>query len=831
MAELKISTDEVVGIKKEIEEGSLELIFNALQSDIYSFPIKSFVRETISNGLDSIIERGVFRAIESGEPISKYFKQRQDGALLKDSEYDKNYYRDSNLSIDEKVYVEYKEGSPRDKIIIKDNGVGLGNTRLRGFFKLGFSSKRNFFTARGLFGLGSKSALATGVEYFLMTTVYNGFKTSFMIYNRDYENITPETPGGKIDVWSVVMANDQVIDKNIYWAPTNELNSVTIEVEVKKHNKKTFISAVKDQFQYFNGAINLKIFDLYGGSTVDNLNDTPEYESDNLLIPKYSTYSSPHILVDGISYGLVSWEELELETRRGKIALKVSANDVDITQSRETLKWTDKTKKAILNSITKAEDEASDFVRANIEIDDVDNVFALNDAYSNLSDSASASVTNTFSKFLALHSIRPKYVIDLGKDKIKAVLSYQLFDFLFYSYDFKRVTTYTEGTKLKIKNETVREFDSISGNRLVYGDEASLGPKLASHLMNKFNVTSLIYIRENNTRVKSVIALTKVSKDYKASVIADYAKNLIKKYSDLYLDNYEITYDESDNLDDVELEDTKVNQATQRKMNKEVMWYDYRTTYTYGQVQMKRQKEVCKISDLQTIMNGKDIIVVPSTYQKLGKMLVTLENLKASKKTFKVVFVSDDNSKHFMLAGGIHITNYFRTLNEITGELMIGEKLIELNTAYQYKKLRDKFSSFSSCSQIICDLSPLIKSKYDSFDLSGDFGIKETMEQATGNDEAIVDEILTYLDTLSDFQNCLITKDKDIIAKKALELFNTDKIHNIYAYDKDYIDSVEVELERLSIIAPLIESLATCNSASIPLLKILVETLNKSKNN
>ena len=34
MAELTLNTDEVVGIKKEIEEGSLELIFNALQSDI-----------------------------------------------------------------------------------------------------------------------------------------------------------------------------------------------------------------------------------------------------------------------------------------------------------------------------------------------------------------------------------------------------------------------------------------------------------------------------------------------------------------------------------------------------------------------------------------------------------------------------------------------------------------------------------------------------------------------------------------------------------------------------------------------------------------------------
>ena len=635
MAELVLKNDEVVGIKKEIEEGSLELIFNALQSDIYSFPIKSFIRETISNGLDSIIEKNVFRKINDGDPVEKYFLQRQDNALLKDSEYDPTYYNVKHLSSKDKVIVTYEEGEPRDKIIIRDEGVGLGGSRLKGYFKIGWSSKRNFLTARGLYGLGSKSALATGVDYFTMTTVYNGYKTSFMIYNRDYESITPNDPNGKIDVWEVTMANNEILKKNINWQKCNEPNSVTIEVEVKKHNRHTYLSAVKDQFQYFNGAVNL--VDKAGsfGASVDYLDEKPEYESEHLLIPKYSTYSSPHILVDGINYGLVSWNELELENRRGRIALKVSANDVDITQSRESLKWTDKTKATILNSIRIAEDEASEYVRQNIKLEEEDNIFALNDAYNNVSSSTgSHTVTNTFSSYLALHNIRPKYSINLENQlPIKAILGKNLFEFLFYSFDFKKVYTVNAGNgRIKLKTESVSSFDEMSGMRLIYGKEGTLGPKLASHLLEKYNTSSFVYIRENTTRIRTVISLTKTGRDYSVEEIKKYALNLIEKYNNLFIDTYEFKYTEPEgNLDDHQLEDNRVNQAKLRKMNKEVFWYthefaEWKYNYDLGYIPiLQRDSKVMPLSQISEHFRNVDLVVVPSKFTKLGKMMIMTE--------------------------------------------------------------------------------------------------------------------------------------------------------------------------------------------------------------
>lgn len=838
MAELVISKDEVVGIKKEIEEGSLELIFNALQSDIYSSPMKSFIRETISNGLDSIIEKNVFRKIHGGDPVDKYFLQRQDNALLKDSEYDPDYYNIDRLSLDDKVSVVYQEGMPRDKVTIIDRGVGLGGKRLKGYFKIGWSSKRNFITARGLYGLGSKSALATGVTYFTMTTVYDGYETSFMIYNRDYEPVTPESPDGKMEVWKVTMANDEVIDKNIYWKKVgNEPNSCSISVEVKKHNKKTYVKAVKDQFQYFNGAVNLHIKNLHAGDEFDSLNERPEYESEHLLIPKYSTYSSPHILVDGISYGLVNWSELELETRRGRIALKVSANDVDITQSRETLKWTDKTKNTILNAVRIAEDEAGEYVRMNILIEDDENVFALNDAFNNTSSrGGSHNVTNTFSSFLAIHNIRPRYKFHLEGEKkpISAVLGENLFEFLFYSYDFKRVYTVMDGKRLKLQTETVKSFYELSSMKLVYAKEGNLGPKLTSHLLDEFNVSSFIYVRENLTRQKSVLSLSKVGREYSVHRVKDFALKLIKKYNDLFIDDYEWTYTEPepDEIDDVVLEDNKVNQAKLRKMNKEILWYTYEFQAHYSEeVVFDRNKVVRKVDQLEEIFKHTELVVVPSKFTKLGKMMVMIDHLFKNTTNFEAVFVSEQNAETFMKMGGMHITNYFRKLNPETGELMIGEKLVDLNTAWQFKKLKDKYLDFADCSEIISNLSTINKDKYDTFSYHNARSIKDVMLHSTNNDTALLTEILSYLDNLAEFQTVVGSKDKDAIAKKALEVFDTDKIHNIYAYDKDYIDSVEEELERLKPISPLITSIEYYSEACTPLLKLLLETIHKNQEN
>ncbi|KKL85015.1 hypothetical protein LCGC14_1958970, partial [marine sediment metagenome] len=540
MAELNIDRSERPGILKEIDEGAIDLVFQAMQEDIYSFPIKSFIRESISNGLDAIIERQIFDDIHHGQPVKKFYRQQQEGKLLKDSEYDKNYYNEKHLSDDNVVQVRYVTDTPRDSIEIIDYGVGLGEKRLKGFFKLGYSSKRNMKNVIGKFGFGAKVGLATGVDYFIMNTVYNGYRTSFMIFKHDYEAITIKSKTGKREIWTVKMSNGTVHEKSIFWSKTNEKNSVQIVLEVKKHNKKAFINAVKDQFQYFNGRVRFTYDDMDNYAQVDALNETPLYESDTLLIPKYSTYTTPHILVDNIAYGIISWDELELEKRRGKVAIKVKATDVDITQSRESLKWTEKTKKVILKSIRKAETEASEYISSLIDITAEDNIFAINDTYGGLS--GDDPVSSIFSKFLSKYNIKPKFKIDYHSlPKMKVPMDTRLFETLFYDFKVRRIKLDHTASGTKIRTTIIDSFEGIRKSKIVYERKGHLGPKLAEHLLNhEFDVGELIYIRPRVDRMKTRVSIQ--DKDLQVTELNSYVYSLLDKYGDLNLDDYEAEY-------------------------------------------------------------------------------------------------------------------------------------------------------------------------------------------------------------------------------------------------------------------------------------------------
>lgn len=147
--------DEIQGFDKEIEAGSLSLILDNLQLYQYEHPQKSTVRELVSNGLDAIWEKKVALRILAGESKSEeYFLQRED-AINRDSNWEPKYYDQHwlwdgqhthtnaalvNYTPDD-VYITYEDGGDQEKdhLVIEDFGVGLGGTRLEGYFKIGLT--------------------------------------------------------------------------------------------------------------------------------------------------------------------------------------------------------------------------------------------------------------------------------------------------------------------------------------------------------------------------------------------------------------------------------------------------------------------------------------------------------------------------------------------------------------------------------------------------------------------------------------------------------------------------------------------------------------------
>ena len=820
MAELSIDRDEIVGIKKEIDEGALGLIFSTLQEDIYSYPIKSFVRETISNALDSVIDKKIAGAIVMGnEPIDKYYRQEQDGKLLKDSAWDRSYYDFNYLSDYDKIEVNYEVREGRDAMIIKDEGIGLGGSRLKGFFSLGFSTKRNMKDIRGKFGLGSKAGLSTGVEYFIMTTVYNGYTTSFMIFKHDYDPITPEAPEGKQDVWEVTMADGTKVSKIIYWHPTTEKNGITVELPIKKHNRETFISAVKQQFSYFKGQVVFTYpYRSDDGYTTDSLDSDPLYESNDILIPDRSPYSVPHIIIDGINYGPVSWDELELENRQGSFAFKVRANEVDITANRESLKYTDKTKKVILSRIKLAKVEANAYISELLKTDTVDNLFANIKATLSISKNSTNEVAKAFSKFLDMYDIKPRITLEqfyMDGKPLKHRLNEEFFKFLFYHYTVVSVQIQTGRSKTKVVREKLEDFDDFGTSSVVFAKSSSLGPKKSIQLAESLNTDTFIYIRER-TRENNLPTLN----GNVVPTLINYMEYHVARSADIILDEVKFDFKEEESNSDVSTTGT-TNWAKVRKMNEEVLFTEKEVkegTDRYGRTRdeieiYRSDRTTLKIRKIPEMFD-KTTVVTTNKHASFADMLLISNLFNDRWHQTEVIYVSQDNLKHF-LPHCTYITDHLKTYDPMSKTITLGDGFKDMNTIMKIVALADKYIDLDNIELLTVlgsfDISRYKKaSDYSHASYSNKLNSLKAKLRSNSFEEGF-EAVMYYLNSIAEIQDLLETASPEEVAIKSKELLGGEILH-VEAYDKEFVDSVQADFERL---APLTEILKHTNVAYI----------------
>ena len=339
-------TESSSGYRKEIDEAGISLLLDTVQIYIYQFPVKSSMRESCSNAIDSITERNIAKILLANpERISEFYVERE-GDIYRDSRFDKDYYDPRYLSNDDNVYMTYVEtgGSElRDKVIIKDNGVGLGGKRLEGYFKISYSSKRLSTKTLGTFGLGCKSPLATGVDYYSLKTAHNGKEFSFLIYKDKIDNCYSK--------WNLDgTLNDSITFSNgyvVYYKKTEEKNFVEISWDVKKHQKRDYIDAVKSQLLYFKNPLKFVVKHQDWDEAI-NFQATILQETDDYILAEQPYYSRPHLIIGGVCYGFIDFRELELDDRYGSLGLKINMEDITVTPSRESCVWDTKTKEGIL---------------------------------------------------------------------------------------------------------------------------------------------------------------------------------------------------------------------------------------------------------------------------------------------------------------------------------------------------------------------------------------------------------------------------------------------------------------------------------------------------
>ena len=305
--------------KVSIDPRNAEHIISILSSNLYSNPEESFLRETISNAVDSHKEAG------TTDPIILLFKTN---------------------------------GSKFD-IVVRDYGTGISPERFDEIYRyIGSSTKRDSNAYIGSFGIGRFSALAVANVVYI-TSYYNGIANSYVMAKN----------GGGIDIDLVSSLE------------TDERNGVEIRVQVNSvsgYDKiLTNLCYISNLYIECQGTDNDSYYSDWSSlkSAVDRFNDRKiidfgEFKYNTFITDNYY-YDTGKIVLGNIVYPiefknivpLPNYPRLtksDISNILKDVNVTFSIGSLDVTPNRESLMYSERTIKTLQDTYTRVLDYLRD---------------------------------------------------------------------------------------------------------------------------------------------------------------------------------------------------------------------------------------------------------------------------------------------------------------------------------------------------------------------------------------------------------------------------------------------------------------------------------------
>jgi hypothetical protein len=305
-----------------IDKENMGKLWGFLQ-DPYKNSIGAIVREYVSNCFDAHAEANFIKNSSLTEIRVEYpiYNDVPDQEIMELKSHLQIFNNDA-------VFISIEKDDTGTYWKAEDFGVGLSPQRVTDVFCSYLkSTKESTNNLIGAFGIGSKSGLSY-VDLFFIRTRYNGTEYNYIL-RKGEEAPRMEVLGSQ---------------------PTEERNGTEIKIYIKDYSDENkFIEECQKQLAYFDN--------VYFGPNLNIDNDYTILQGQNWIKSSNGIpFDGLHLCLGKVAYP-IDWDNLGIEKVNVDLALKFEIGELDIIQTREDVRYTSKTKKAIVDKISLLQEE------------------------------------------------------------------------------------------------------------------------------------------------------------------------------------------------------------------------------------------------------------------------------------------------------------------------------------------------------------------------------------------------------------------------------------------------------------------------------------------